>query len=471
MLLSLGGLLARSGSLVKSAAPTPQLIIAQLKITSSNGQFITLYNNTASTIDLSSVLLQYFNNYDLLKATSGKLISLSGKVPAHGYFVVNDGPLQACYQMVVDSVSLSLASTSGMLQISHFSSTTSPQSIGLLDDYVGWSKTVAIGAQTLPSSTSAYLQRQPLDSQNAPIVSTPGAGTWSSAQQPDGSTLCSFASANVASGPQLLSSNSSPPSVVLSSSNISGDGGMPAADAGLIAPQLSEVLPNPASPQSDATDEFIELYNPNSAFFDLSGFILRTGTGTFHNFAFPAGQFTLQPHEFRAFYAPQTGLALTNDSGQAALLDPSGNMLAQTDVYSSAKDGYAWVYAQGLWQWTTTSTPNAANSITAPPTSASKTIIAAGSTKSKPGTSSKTATRGAKTTKVSATKSASSFSSPTPTKASNLHPLVLAVIGTLAVVYALYEYRHDLANNLYRLRRYRAARRGTGPVAETTGRY
>lgn len=62
----------------------PQLIITQLKVTSSNGQFITLYNNTDNSLDLSTIQLQYYNNFDLLKATSGKLINLAGNVPAHG---------------------------------------------------------------------------------------------------------------------------------------------------------------------------------------------------------------------------------------------------------------------------------------------------------------------------------------------------------------------------------------------------
>src|ERR1700760_4074924 len=129
----------------ESASTGPQIIIAQLKITSSNGQFITLYNNTDSAIDLSTVQLQYFNSYDLLKATSGKLISLTGKVPARGYVVVDDGPMQACYQMTVNSVSLGLSSTAGFVQVAHFAGSTSPQVVSILDDYIGWSKTAALG--------------------------------------------------------------------------------------------------------------------------------------------------------------------------------------------------------------------------------------------------------------------------------------------------------------------------------------
>lgn len=432
-------------TLAESATPAPQIVISQIKITSSNGQFITLYNNTNGVIDLSAIQLQYFNNYDLLKATSGKLISLSGKVPAHSYVVVNDGPVQVCYQMVVDSVSLGLSTTAGMVQVAHFSSTTSPQTISILDDYVGWSKTAASGAQTLPSSTSSFLQRQPLDSQNAPSIGAIGEGFWSTAQQPDGSSLCSSGLVSVGSGSQLLAATSSPPNIVGNSAGA----GMPAADAGLTAPQLSEILPNPAPPLSDATDEFVELYNPNDAPFDLSGFALQAGVNTTHNYIFPSAQFILQPHEFRAFYAPQTNLALSNDSGQVKLVDPSGNVLSQTDVYQTAKDGYARVYADGTWQWTTTPTPSAINSVTSPPAAKSSSASSSKST-------AKTAVKSAKTTaKPKASTSSPSLSSAIST--SSLHPLVLAGVGTLALLYALYEYRHDLANTFHRLRRNRAA--------------
>jgi hypothetical protein len=429
----------------RSAAPTPQIIIAQLKITSGNGQFITLYNNTSNAIDLSTVQLQYFNNYDLLKATSGKLISLSGKVPAHGYVLVSDGPAQICYQMVVDSVSLGLSSTAGMIQVAHFASTSSPQSFSILDDYVGWSKAAVPGAQTLPSSTNSYLQRKPIDSKNAPVVSSVGEGSWEQAAQPDGSSLCAGGSGSVGAGGELLSANSSPP-VAAASMAVA----LPGIDAGLMAPQISELLPNPGSPLSDSTDEFVELYNPNNSEFDLGGFSLQSGITSTHNFIFPDGQFILQPHEFRAFYAPQTSLSLSNSSGQVKFLDPSGNTLSQTDPYGTAKDDYAWVYADNNWQWTTTPTPNSANIINSPPVSKSS----AGSSKS---SSSKTAAKSAKSS--AKPKPSTSLSSPAALVGSTLHPAILAVIGSLALLYALYEYRHDLANTFIKLRRYREARR------------
>ncbi|HET6863871.1 MAG TPA: lamin tail domain-containing protein [Candidatus Saccharimonadales bacterium] len=431
--------------LAESATTSPQIIIAQIKITSSNGQFITLYNNSNSIIDLSTIQLQYFNNYDLLKATTGKLISLSGKVPPHGYAVIDDGPIQACYQMTVNSVSLGLSSTAGFVQVSHFFGTTSPQFISTLDDYVGWSKTSASGAQTLPGSTSAFLQRQaPGGGQDYSKIVIPGAGTWTSVSQPDGSTPCDGStSAGVAAGGNKLATSSAPVPYSTAVVEAASTFAIPDSDAGLAAPQISEVLPNPAPPVTDADGEFIELYNSNSSQFDLSGFSLQTGTTTFHKYTFPDGTY-IAPHQFVAFYSGDTGLSLSNSDGQVKLLEPGGNVLGKTDEYTNAKDGYAWVPVDGLWQWTTTATPNAANIITTPP-------LAKKSAKT-------TATSKKKSSNGAVASLSSSNYPPSGTAPANLHPAILAGIGGLAVVYALYEYRHDLANQLYKFRRYREAR-------------
>jgi hypothetical protein len=446
---------AKSPKLVESASVGPQIIIAQIKITSSNGQFITLYNNTNAAIDLSTIQLQYFNSFDLLKATSGKLISLSGKVPAHGYAVVDDGPIQACYQMTVNSVSLGLSSTAGFVQVAHFLGTTSPQVVSILDDYVAWSKTPATGAQTLPSSTSAFLQRKaPDNTQNYAGITVPGLGNWAQVQQLDGSSPCAASSANVGSGSNLLTTDNSPiPYTVLASPAALSS--IPVDDAGLAAPKISEVLPNPASPQTDENDEFIELYNSNDKAFDLSGFVLQVGTTTVHTYRFPDGS-SIEPHKFSAFYSSDTNLSLSNNDGQVKLLDPDANVLSQTDEYTAAKDGYAWVNADGLWQWTTTLTPNATNIITAPPTSKKTSKAASSSAK----TSSKGKVKAAKTTNSNqATANNGVINPPSATK---MHPLVLVGVGAAALLYALYEYRNDLANALYKLRRNREIRRATG---------
>ena len=83
------------------ASDSPQLIIAQFKMTSSNGQFFTLYNATDQTLDMSKYQLQYFNNYDVSKATSSKQISLTGTLAPHSYYIVDDSTQVLCYKTTV----------------------------------------------------------------------------------------------------------------------------------------------------------------------------------------------------------------------------------------------------------------------------------------------------------------------------------------------------------------------------------
>lgn len=447
-MLLLGGVtwLWKSDSLADSPL-SKELIITQIKITGD--EFVVLDNVTSSNLQLGNFWLQYFNDFDL---THNGISNSSTQLPfvtlqPGQQIILSVGTAASCGPVWVSKLPFSLKDSAGMLQILGVNQTG-----GIIgykpEDQVSWSS----------KSTDPVDIRGVSGTSTAPIYHRAGA-SWQATATPPGCTAAGgTTSPSTNTSDTLTQSNTSPPSVVLASATSSGDNVLPAADTGLTAPQLSEILPNPAPPKSDATDEFIELYNPNDSPFDLSGFILRTGVSTSHDFKFPSGQFILQPHEFRAFYAPQTGLTLTNDSGQVELLDPSGNVLARSDVYSTAKDDYAWIYADGLWQWTTAPSPNAKNTISTPP-QGKKT---AGAISTKPKATAKSAT-----TTASASKSNTSSLNTTPPN--KLHPTILAVIGGAALLYALYEYRHDLANHYYRFRRYRETRRTAGQIAQTSG--
>ncbi len=241
---------------------------------------------------------------------------------------------------------------------------------------------------------------------------------------------------------------------------------IPISDVGLISPQITELLPNPASPQTDASDEFIELYDANDAPFDLSGFRLTTGLTTQHQFTFPAGT-TISPQSFKAFFSADTGLSLSNSGGQVTLYDPAGALLSQTSVYDVATDGQAWALSGSNWRWTTSPTPNAPNSITAPTvavpkpkaTTAAAAKKATSTAKKNTGTASaakapKTAAKSKTTTTVPSAATANVIATPLP-----IHASVLALITLFALLYGAYEYRGDLANRLYQLRSYRTTRR------------
>jgi len=229
-----------------------------------------------------------------------------------------------------------------------------------------------------------------------------------------------------------------------------GEAVIPEADRGLASPRITEVLPNPATPQLDNEDEFIELYNSNDAAFDLSGFILVSGTSK--RYVFPAGE-SIGARSFKAFFSADTHLSLSNTAGSVRLLDPTGVMLDKTDDYVAAKDGQAWVLANGVWQWTILPTPHATNAVQLPATKIAKASKATATKQ----TTAKTQSAAAKKPKKQAVDSVQTAATVIPD--SPVHPSVLAGVGALALLYGAYEYRRDVANKFYQFRVNRAARR------------
>ena len=233
--------------------------------------------------------------------------------------------------------------------------------------------------------------------------------------------------------------------------------------AGSPALSISELLPNPASPQTDSADEFVELYNPNAEPIDLNGYKLQTGSTLNHGYTFKAGD-VVPAGGYHAFTSSQTKLSLSNTGGKARLLAPDGSVIDETLPYGTAADGQAWALFDDTWDWTTTPTPGAANHFTAPAKSSASSGTSSKTTAAKSSSSGKSTTiKTTTTTRKSGSGSAKTgtdtvgnqLASPSP-----IHPLVLAGVGGGALAYAGYEYRHDLFNRFDQLRRYLKHRRG-----------
>jgi hypothetical protein len=483
------------------SAAVPPIVITEMQpgtATSGSQEFVELFNQSTQAIDLTKG--QWQVQITSSKATTwdgAKTVNLSGVFYPGTYML-----LASNYTATGDSKSYlqdyasaqftaGLTATSGHIRVVYTSSGST-----LSSDKLEWSTTQADGSYTSAgiSGTSTYALDAAIStgssikrttdinhvfmnttdiSQNfavSPCPSPTATNTASQSSITDTSSaplptsiditnpLC-LVTAPSATGEddELATSNTEPPAVLLPSevsptvASTASAPSIPASDKGLDAPQITELLPNPGSPHTDAADEFVELYNPNAVAFDLSGFMLEAGlTGNKH-FTFPAGT-TIAPHAFVAYFSETTKLSLSNSGGKVTLLDPLERVISQSDAYGTAKDNQAWARANGAWYWTTQPTPNAQNVISQP---AAKTKSTSASTASKTKKSSAASAASAKkSTTASDTQLASNTVEDTP-----LHPLTLAVVGGFALLYGAYEYRHDVANKLYQLRRYREARR------------
>ncbi len=435
------------------------LSFAEVQITGD--EFIVLQNNTGSAInDLNSYWLYYFNKTD--PQGSGVKITFyqlpAGRLEPGESLMLSTIGRPACGAAIVDNLSFSLADGGGFLEIVKLSVTANGAVNQLSGDSVSWSSGTTGNIQKVASTAPQpiYYRYQ---------ASAMPSYSWQKAAA-DSSNACQLIVAASGSNPSLAvnsgslrPASSSPPAIILSLDPENGGSNLPASDVGLEAPQISELLPNPKSPQTDAKDEFIEIYNPNDKSFDLSGFKLEAGTETKHQFSFGSGT-KLAPKGFTFFLSVATGLTLTNDSGQVKLLSPAGEAISQTDAYESAKDGQSWALANGHWYWTTQPTPGGPNIVNqteggAGPTPAGR--LANGSTVGNATGSNLAYTLGG---------GQSSGQQNNKAKSPPLHAAILAAIGLLALSYALYEYRHDLANAIEKFRRYRKARRTIGQIAE-----
>lgn len=440
------------------AASSPALVMREVGITGS--ELVVLQ----ATLDIDN-LSQYWLGY-ASSDTVGNLVPTQ-QLPAiklkagQAVLLTSEGGA-TCDAIYTDKLSFSMSNTAGTLELRKLSVVNSQTVSFTTADSVHWRNPSS--SSPISSQDDINLDDEPTGVTNPVWYRDPAdlAGAWQVGEL-DGCSL-SIAATTVGGGggsttiiwPQA---SASPPATIIS---LAGTGGtvapfIPVSDKGLLAPQLSEILPNPTSPKTDAKDEFIELYNPNQRAFDLSGFILESGSTTssrHHRYTFPAGT-QLPPNSFKAFYSSMTHLSLSNSGGQVWLLDPFENLVNKTEAYATAKDGQAWVLANGVWYWTLAPTPDKANLVNEPAGKAAKGKKTA-TVNGKP----VTAVKGAAATAGGVTGSLAEATEPTP-----VHPWTLAAVAAIALLYGAYEYRHDLGNKLYQFRKHLAARRANRPKA------
>ena len=443
-LLSLTGLTSSV-----SAAPTSLTLITELQTGQGSSEFIEVQNVSDSTLDLTKWRLQYHSSSSttwsnktltftnpsvtLLEPGSRALFTASGYSPPDSeilaYFPSGLADSGGSIRFVFQNPDLSL-----------------DQSLG---DVLTWGTSDPPTCSIAPKhSDGQSLKRFP--SSDGVLVDTGISGEdfyVSNSPSPnlidDQDPFSIDEVVNYCGKPEEISEDPQAPGTI-------EDPGAPPAPTYLPI-QITELFPDPVSPQKDEDDEYIELFNPNAETVNLSGYKLQSGLNS--TYSYVLGDITLQPGEYYAVSRKDSKLTLSNTSSKATLLDPDGTLVSEAEPYEKSYQAMSWQLYNGAWQWTSSPTPSAENiqlSLTAGTTATAAKVTAKPAAKTTKTTTKKAATKKATAAKAkTATKTESEPSAFTYTDEqgnTKLKPYIIWGAGLLLFGYGLWEYRWDLIN-------------------------
>jgi hypothetical protein len=462
-------------------SPTKQLLITELQTTGKNDdgssaatkEFIELYNTSEVGLDLSSIRLQS------LSATGSTWLFLNPTVPVTGWLAPQDHLLLATTDYLAEEAdffySAKLAEAGGHVRVVRVNPDDATVVLEVLDT-LGWG--TALQPETVAAAkhiAGQSLQRQ-IDEIGKYVDTDNNQSDFLSTITPDPQSRKLEYTPPVDDEDPPVDDGSGSGDTGGDTGSDSGDGddagetdggsgdagGTPAPSPKVLKPLLlSELLPNPASPQNDSSDEYVEMYNPNDEAVKLDGWYIETGK-SFSYRVYLDGK-TIGAGGFLTITSGETSLTLSNTAGAARLVDDGGVTISEADLYEEAKPGEAWAEINGVWQWTTTPTPLLPNVLTSRVELVSAPKVAAKKTAAKKATTSSAKTASAKTTSKKTTTSPGRQIFQAPPEDGQVlpvNPVVLATVGASALVYMVYEYRQDFRNRLQKLRRHRSIRRG-----------
>lgn len=340
-------------SATSSSTPTtspPHVIISEVKLggdsySQGTGQpkdpqeFITLYNQSSSVVDLSNWTLEYAKpSFDKTHCSEANwtTYSVNGSV--------GQTELSGSLQPGEVSMPIERSLTDNSAGSLHLTNSSDPPNLAV-EDLVGWG-TDAPCAKTAPAQTpsSGKSIKRYLDCSSLPINIGDNSKDFASNQPPSPGAM---------DYPYLTNCQDN-------TATDTSDNNMQTLQPTCEGIVISELLPNPVG--ADSGNEFIELYNPTNAAISLHGCSLQTTANSkLYNFS----DVTLQPGEYDAFYDSETGLTLSNSAaGTAWLLSPTTEL--QSITYPGGlDDNQAWVLVNSIWQASYQPTPNAANILVA----------------------------------------------------------------------------------------------------------
>lgn len=373
-------------------------------VASSSEEKIILANVTSATQSLEGYTLEYLSAKPADTTKASRVIRLQGSIAAGQQFILKAGAPADDPEMDQQFAS-TLAAAGGHVRLKH-----SVSGKATVLDTVGWGTAVAAlqQAATAPKPGGLLQRRQDAE------------GVFRNT----GNNAVDFAS-DIRSVDENQVQDS----------------------ASVASLRITELLPDPVSPATDAADEFIEIFNDGSQAASLDHLKLIAGTSSttthlLEGVSVPAKGYVV-------LYSSDTKLALSNSGSKVQLATSTSDVISEVS-YPKAQAGMTWSSDGSEWRWSSIPTPGDRNQWASVDATSN-----ASTSKPKATSSAKKTTK--KATGRATTKAASGaaddkrVNNPNPPKP-KVHPQIIAGAGSLAVLYGAYEYRQDLTTFLRKLR-------------------
>ncbi|MCC7543456.1 lamin tail domain-containing protein [bacterium] len=402
------------------AVGSPSLVIREVYLGSpidATDEYVVIHNNSNDVVDLQGVELEY-------KSATGKSWTRKAFVADPLSLSGHSDALFATKRDRQVAMSDGLAQAGGNLHVTVN---------GAVIDRLAW------GTGDSPEGVS---------------ISAPKAGIALERECSDDDGVCVDSDNNSQDfSEKLVDASASQGNVPVNNPTGTGQPGKGSVDSVVIedyAIEITELLPDPTSPQTDAKDEFIEIYNAGSGTATLTGWKLSDGK---HSFSLDS--VNLGAGEYRALYSRDTKLSLNNDGDQILLLRPSGETEFITPNYGKAKTATSFGATETGWGWLESASPGSVNAGLSLDQSPSKAKTST-SSKSKGGVkkSSAKSASAAKTGKLAdgGVQSETNSDASAEDRPGVPWSWILAGLGSLTVGYGAYEYRPEILSFFTKLR-------------------
>jgi len=317
-----------SFSLVSAANPS-EVIINEIAwmggISSANDEWIELYNNTESPINLEEWLL---------KADDGTPeINLTGTISAKGFYLLERTDDETVPEVPANLIYKGALENDG-------------ENLKLYDNFVNLIDEVNCQNGWFSGDNKT---KQTMERMN-PAISGNNTSNWQTSKNPGGTPK---------SKNSLFPLQQSREVTEETKQEIQEESEPKVYPLNIF---INEILPSPEG--ADSENEWLELFNENDFEVELSGWKIQDTIGSITTYTFPEGT-KIGPKDFLVLSRPTTKITLNNSNEGLLLIKPDGDILDKV-TYEKAPRGQSYNRTESGWAWSTILTQGAANIISVP---------------------------------------------------------------------------------------------------------